>query len=284
MWIRNKQFWSQTAQRKPSVKQSPCISPLKVEVEQCVVLLKRVFLQQTSSRPTTSCCYNKVVQGVYYVFLSKCYPYESYLLYGVYFCAKEHLCPHLLPQCLTEMTDARETGFQDKDQRLPAGRLQSVETSWPSCLWTPMKHKHPEYPPFHTKATKALQLQSTRLSEQHSFFCMCFLLALSLLQLAQCAGKRVILTGFFMSDVWSHQWKSLCDSWIGESCVLHVRGSVDDRSRSNILLKVQETCARSALKLCYVTISKKVYFIVAKIWRFFRSIFNDTSRVFLWQT
>lgn len=115
MWIRNKQFWSQTAQHKPSVKQSPCISPLKVEVEQCVVLLKRVFLQQTSSKPTTSCCYNKVFQGVYYFFLSKCYPYESYLLYGVYFCAKEHLCPHLLPQCFTEMTETRETGFQDKD-------------------------------------------------------------------------------------------------------------------------------------------------------------------------
>lgn len=116
------------------------------------------------------------------------------------------------------------------------------------------------------------------------FFCMCFLLALSLLQLAQCAGKKVILTGFFMSDVWSHQWKSLCGSWIGGSCVLHVRGSVDDCSRSNILLKVQENCARSALKLCHVTISKKVYVTVAKIWRSFRSIFNDTSRVFLWQT
>lgn len=57
--IQNKQFQSQTAQPKPSVKHSLCISPLKVEVERCVVLLKRGFLQQTSSKPTTSCCYNK---------------------------------------------------------------------------------------------------------------------------------------------------------------------------------------------------------------------------------
>lgn len=118
--IWDKQFQSQKTELKSSVKQSPWISPLKVGVEQCVELLKRGFLQQTSSKPAAPCCLNKVFQGVHYFFLGKCNPYESYLLHGLYFCAKEQPYLYLLPQCLTEMTVTRETGFQDEGQSLPA--------------------------------------------------------------------------------------------------------------------------------------------------------------------
>lgn len=57
-----------------------------------------------------------------------------------------------------------------------------------------------------------------------------------------------------------------CRSRVGESYILHVHASVDGHSRSDILLRARETCARSALKFCHVTIFKKVYFTVAKIW------------------
>jgi len=55
------QFHSQTAQCKPSVKHSPWISPLKVGVEQCVVLFKEDF-------------YNKHRQGLQlHVAIMKCF-------------------------------------------------------------------------------------------------------------------------------------------------------------------------------------------------------------------
>lgn len=97
------------------------------------------------------------------------------------------------------------------------------------------------------------------------FICICLLLSLSVIQLALRAGRRVILTIFFMLDIWPHQWESLSGSRVGELHILHVHASMDDDSRSNILFRAWETCARSALKLCHVTISKKMYFTVAKI-------------------
>lgn len=116
----SKQFQSQTTELKSSVKQSSWISPLKAGLEQCVILLKRGFLQQMPSNLTAPCCPNEVFQGVHLFFLSKCNPYESYLLHGLYFCAKEQLCLYLLPQCLAEMIVTREPGFQDEGQSLPA--------------------------------------------------------------------------------------------------------------------------------------------------------------------
>lgn len=168
-----------------------------------------------------------------FFFLSKCNPYESYLLHGLYFCAKEQLCLYLLPQCLAEMIVTREPGFQDEGQSLPAWRL------WCLCRQTDLwacgllgNTGIPDYTSFNTRAMKAFL--STRLSEKCSFFSaffFCFLLAMSLDHLYLGSGTRGILTNFFMSDVWSHQWKSLSGTQVGKLYILHY-ASMDHYSKS----------------------------------------------------
>lgn len=87
---------------------------------------------------------------MHYFFLGKCNPYESYLLHGLYFCAEKQPYLYLLPQCLTEMTVTRETGFQDEGQSLPAWRLWRLwrETDLCAC-GLPGNTGIPDYPRLH---------------------------------------------------------------------------------------------------------------------------------------
>lgn len=210
------------------MKQSSWISPLKVGVEQSVVLLKRGFLQQTSSKPTAPCYLNEVFQGVQ--FFSRVN--ESYLLHVLYFCAKKQLCLYLLPHCLTGRTVTAETGFQGEGQSLPAWKLR--------CLWRETdlwacgllgNTGIPDYISFNMRAMKAFL--STRLTEKQffsafffSFSCFCFLLVMSLYHFSLAACPRRILKSFFMSDAWSHQWKSLSGTQVGKSYMLHYASMV----------------------------------------------------------
>lgn len=131
-----------------------------------------------------------------------------------------------------------------------------VEMSWPSCLWTPVKHRHSEYTSLRYKGYESLTITvyKTEWKTFFGFFCVCALFALSLIQPALCAGSRVILTSSFMSAVWSHSENPFVAHEY-ESCVsckctpawVIAAGAIPCSGYC------WETCSRSALKLYHLS-------------------------------